>query len=114
MSERILANDTRNLEAILEPDSHRLQLLPILLIYKGFWVLSKILVSRLGKKSVFVAVFHATDQLSSGTRNNLDIRDLGALRKSRSTSRLRGTNLRVSLTISALKLSPVRNGSRVP
>ena len=29
-------------------------------------------------------------------------------------SRLRGTNLRASLTISALNLSPVRNGSRVP
>lgn len=32
----------------------------------------------------------------------------------RSDFNLRGTNLRASLTISALKLSPVRNGSRVP
>ena len=35
-------------------------------------------------------------------------------RRSLHTSRLRGTNLRASLTISALKLSPVRNGSPVP
>jgi hypothetical protein len=34
-----------------------LQLLPILLIHKGFWAASKISIPHLEKKSVFLAVF---------------------------------------------------------
>jgi hypothetical protein len=42
-----------------------LQLLPILLIHKGFWAASKTPISRLGKKSVFLAVFfEMADRLS--------------------------------------------------